>query len=33
MYQSSDVLTHFKEVSVFLEAIAQHITCEKEEAI
>jgi hypothetical protein len=33
MYQSDDVLTHFKGVSVFLEAIAPHATREKEEAI
>jgi hypothetical protein len=33
MYQSSDVLAHFKGVSIFLEVAAQHTTCEKEEAI
>jgi hypothetical protein len=33
MYQSGDVLTHFKGVSVFLEAVVQHATREKEEAI
>jgi hypothetical protein len=32
MYESGDVLTHFKVVSIFLEA-AQHATCEKEDAI
>jgi hypothetical protein len=33
MYQSGDVLAHFKGVSIFLDATAQHATCEKEEAI
>jgi hypothetical protein len=33
MYESGDVLAHFKGVSIFLEAAAQHATCEKEEAI
>jgi hypothetical protein len=33
MYESSDVLAHFKGVSIFLEAVAQHATREKEEAI
>jgi hypothetical protein len=33
MYESSDVLAHFKGVSIFLEAAAQHATREKEEAI
>jgi hypothetical protein len=33
MYQSGDVLAHFKAVSIFLEAAAQHTTHEKEEAI
>jgi hypothetical protein len=33
MYQSGYVLAHFKGVSVFLEATAQHATCEKEETI
>jgi hypothetical protein len=33
MYQSSDVLAHFKGVSVFLEAPAQHTISEKEDAI
>jgi hypothetical protein len=33
MYESSDVLSHFKGVSIFLEAAAQHATCEKEQAI
>jgi hypothetical protein len=33
MYQSGDVLAHFKEVSIFLEAAAQHTTHEKEEVI
>jgi hypothetical protein len=33
MYQSGDVLAHFKGVSIFFEAAAQHSTCEKEEAI
>jgi hypothetical protein len=27
------VLAHFKGVSIFLEAIAQYATCEKEDAI
>jgi hypothetical protein len=27
MYQSGDVLAHFKRVLVFLEAAAQHATC------
>jgi hypothetical protein len=29
MYKSSDVLAHFKEVSIFLEAATQHATREK----
>jgi hypothetical protein len=33
MYESGDVLAHFKGVSIFLEAAAQHTTCEKEEVI
>jgi hypothetical protein len=33
MYESSNVLAHFKGVSIFLEAAAQHATCEKEDAI
>jgi hypothetical protein len=32
IYQSGDVLAHFKRVSVFLEVVAQHATHEKEEA-
>jgi hypothetical protein len=32
-YKSGDVLTHFKGVSVFLEAAAPHTTREKEQAI
>jgi hypothetical protein len=31
--ESGDVLAHFKGVSIFLEAAAQHATREKEEAI
>jgi hypothetical protein len=33
MYESGNVLAHFKGVSIFLEATAQHATREKEEAI
>jgi hypothetical protein len=33
MYESGNVLAPFKGVSIFLEATAQHATCEKEEAI
>jgi hypothetical protein len=33
MYESGDVLTHFKGVSIFLEAAAQHATCENEVTI
>jgi hypothetical protein len=33
MYQSSDVLTHFKGVCVFLETTIQHTSCHKEETI
>jgi hypothetical protein len=33
MYQSCDVLAHFKGVSIFLEVTAQHATREKEDAI
>jgi hypothetical protein len=33
MYESGDVLAHFKGVSIFLEAAAQHATREKEMAI
>jgi hypothetical protein len=33
MYELSDVLAHFKGVSIFLEAAAQYATREKEEAI
>jgi hypothetical protein len=33
MYQSGDVLSHFKGVLIFLETAAQHGTREKEEAI
>jgi hypothetical protein len=33
MYESDDVVAHFKGVSIFLEAAAQHATREKEEVI
>jgi hypothetical protein len=33
MYELGDVLAHFKGVSIFLEATAQHATREKEEVI
>jgi hypothetical protein len=33
MYQSGDVLAHFKWVSIFLEVLAQHAPREKEEVI
>jgi hypothetical protein len=33
MYQSSDVLTHFKGICVFLETIVQHAARQKEETI
>jgi hypothetical protein len=33
MHESGDVLAHFKVVSIFLEAAAQHTTREKEEPI
>jgi hypothetical protein len=33
MYQSSDVLTHFKGVCVFLEIAVQHVSRQKEETI
>jgi hypothetical protein len=33
MYESGDVLAHFKGVSIFLEATTQHTTHEKREAI
>jgi hypothetical protein len=33
MYESNDVLALFKGVSIFLEATAQHATCEKEDTI
>jgi hypothetical protein len=33
MYESGDVLAHFKGVSIFLAAAAQHATREKEDAI
>jgi hypothetical protein len=33
MYESSDVLAHFKGVSIFLEATAEQATHEKEEAV
>jgi hypothetical protein len=33
MYELSDVLAHFKGVSIFLKAATQHTTREKEEAI
>jgi hypothetical protein len=33
MYESSVMLAHFKGISIFLEAVAQHTTREKEEAI
>jgi hypothetical protein len=33
MYESGDVLAHFKGLSIFLEVAAQHATCEKEETI
>jgi hypothetical protein len=33
MYESVDVLAHFKGVSIFLKATAQDATHEKEEAI
>jgi hypothetical protein len=29
MYESGDVLSHFKGVLAFLEVAAQHTTCEK----
>jgi hypothetical protein len=33
MHESGDVLAHFKGVSIFLAATAQHATREKEDAI
>jgi hypothetical protein len=33
IYESGDVLAHFNGVSIFLEAVTQHATHEKEEAI
>jgi hypothetical protein len=33
MYQSGDMLAHFKGVSVFLEVVEQHAAREKEEAV
>jgi hypothetical protein len=33
MYQSGDLLAHFKGVSIFLGVATQHATREKEEAI
>jgi hypothetical protein len=33
MYESGDALAHFKGVSIFLEADAQHATREKEGVI
>jgi hypothetical protein len=33
LYESGDVLAHFKGVSIFLEAATQHATREKEGAI
>jgi hypothetical protein len=33
MYESGDVLAHFKGVSTLFEAAAQHATCEKEMTI
>jgi hypothetical protein len=33
MYQSSDVLPHFKGVCAFLETTVQHASCQKEETI
>jgi hypothetical protein len=33
MYESGDVLAHFKGVSIFFEAAAQHATREKEDVI
>jgi hypothetical protein len=33
MYESGNVLAHFKGVPIFLEAATQHATHEKEEAI
>jgi hypothetical protein len=33
MYESGDVLAHFKAVSIFFEAATQHATHENEEAI
>jgi hypothetical protein len=33
MYELGDVLAHFKGVSIFLEVVAQHATCDKQEAI
>jgi hypothetical protein len=33
MYESGDVLAHFKGVSIFLEGAAQYATRDKEEAI
>jgi hypothetical protein len=33
MYQSSDVLAHFKGVCVFLETVVQHVSHQKEETI
>jgi hypothetical protein len=33
MYQSGDVLAHFKEVCAFLEIVVQHALRQKEETI
>jgi hypothetical protein len=33
LYELGDVLAHFKGLSIFLEATAQHATREKEETI
>jgi hypothetical protein len=33
MYRSSDVLAHFKGVCAYLEIVAQHASCQKEETI
>jgi hypothetical protein len=32
MYQSGDVVAHFKGVSIYLEVVAQHASRQKEEA-
>jgi hypothetical protein len=33
MYQSGDVMAHFKGVSIYLEVVAQHASRQKEEAM